>query len=51
MYDVAVEIFSDAIKENPKFILPLNKIYQEMGRLPDALRLLAGYLVNQPDSP
>lgn len=45
MLSVAVELFSESIEENPKFVLPLNRIYVAMSRVPDAMRLLAGYLV------
>lgn len=46
MLQLAVELYSEAIEDNPKFILPLNRILVEMERYPEALRLIAGYLVN-----
>lgn len=46
MLSVAVEMFSESsLDENPKFVLALNRIYVEMGRIPDAVRLLAKYLL------
>lgn len=47
MLSVAVEVFSDApLEENPKFVIALNRIYVEMDRVPDAVRLLAKYLLH-----
>jgi hypothetical protein len=46
MLSIAAELFSEGMEDNPKFILPLNEVYLEMGRTADGLRLLAGYLIN-----
>ncbi|KAL4470144.1 hypothetical protein ABPG72_016681 [Tetrahymena utriculariae] len=51
MYQIALNFLIENVSENPKMILHLNQLYIQMKQYPDGLKLIANYLIQQPDSP
>lgn len=44
MLSIARDFFLEAKEDNAKFVFALNRVYCEMGQIPNGIRLLAGYL-------